>query len=90
LKKKSKTKLASLSDLHLMKHQQLKRAQKIYSWRGNKRGMLPILLESLIKLDFNYLVFAGTNYSFAQVSQLSSTTAKQRSLRMIYKMFIIG
>jgi hypothetical protein len=51
-----------------------------YSWRGNKRGMLPILLESLFKLDFNYLVFAGTNYSFAQAAQLSSTTAKQGSL----------
>jgi hypothetical protein len=38
-----------------------------FSWRGNKRGMLPILLETLFTLDFNYLVFAGTNYSFAQV-----------------------
>jgi hypothetical protein len=51
-----------------------------YSWRGNKRGMLSILLESLLNLDFNYLVFAGTNYSFAEASQLSSTTAKQGSL----------
>jgi hypothetical protein len=43
--------------------------------------MLSIFLETLFTLDFNYIVFAGTNFSFAQASQLTSTTAKQGSLK---------
>jgi hypothetical protein len=69
--------------LHLTKHLQLEKITKnfFYSWRGNKKGMLSILLETLFTLDFNYIVFAGTNFSFAQASQLTFTTAKQGSLR---------
>jgi hypothetical protein len=52
-----------------------------YSWMGTKRAVLTVLLESLLSLDFNYLVFAGTNYSFAESSQLASTTFKESSLK---------
>jgi hypothetical protein len=43
-----------------------KSTKDLFSWRGNKRRMLLILLETLFTLDFNYLVFAETNYSFVQ------------------------
>jgi hypothetical protein len=52
-----------------------------YSWKGEKSGMLSILLETLFTLNFNYMVFVGvTNYSFSETCDLCSSTAKQGSL----------